>query len=290
MSNNGFPFAVSRVKLESHKSPHLKIQTSQTLVASIFAGTITHGYFSSTDTNTSNWRPSFMLFAAGETSIFTDETYDTSTLEKYDWMIGTSEEFAFEVLCMEFYGDLEVLMCLETFSTLVIDPLREIEEWGVTANYLKERFEEIQQLDGPAGFVDFKPSFGQDAPLTWILRPDATRAIDSRIEFDQAGFAGILTHGVSHYTEVYHRFNATERKKLVPRHDLIYQNAIDLDWRNDRADCQQVALAIVAALYDSDTAIRVHLEFSRRVIEKLPDRWWCLLETTVRKSVEEILG
>jgi hypothetical protein len=253
-------------------------------------GAIDHGYLCSSTHfflgNIQHQAP-VMYIADRELSFFKYPTWDVNGTEIIDWFTANPEEVASAMLYKQNFDDIEIQKYLVSFTQKVLVPLKEYQHWALTSNYVNNAFRNVQREDGPVGFVAFKPSLGRDGPLTWIIQPDRIRAIDTRTEFDQPGFAGMVSEG--RYAMIFHRSNAHDTEILDCRTDLMVQAWNNLDWRRGNADCQQVALAMLATLFDADLAIRLHIEFSRRVVEHLPHLWWSLTETSVRATVEEIL-
>jgi hypothetical protein len=218
-------------------------------------------------------------YLLGETVVRTIE-------QPINWLSVELEIVAARILEKYLPDQMETLKYLEQFTREVLAPLKGIKDWGITSTFIENRLQEIIHKAGPSGLDNFKPTFGRDVPITWILQPDETRKIDHESEFDQNGFCGMVWKD---QVTISYRNGPHNVRGLECRTDLIWQEPAMLDWRKNSPTKHQVALAILTQLYDVPFALRVHLEFSRRVLDRLPQVFWTLSETSINTFVDDIL-
>ena len=74
-----------------------------------------------------------------------------------------------------------------------------------------------------------------------------------------------------------------------------YQNVVDhsvgFEWGYDGSGPAQLALAFVMEVYGDEALAKiVHQEVKRRIVSKLPERWWMVHESQVREIVDEFVA
>jgi hypothetical protein len=203
-----------------------------------------------------------------------------------DWCQNELEDIAYGLLHTDIRHEPTVLKHLTSFTQHVVEPLKPLPCWGLTLAYVENAWAAIQAADGPAGFVSFTRSLGRELPITWIIEPEKTRAIDPRVEYDQTGFCGMWFE--DHFT-VFKRVSENEVVDLDDVFDDFPNKPHHLDWHNGKHVCRYIAYLMLSTIYEENLVRAVVNEFSRRMIERLPRLWWAVKENTVRALVSEIL-
>lgn len=100
-------------------------------------------------------------------------------------------------------------------------------------------------------------------------------------------YRGVRSDGVCVVTVV----DDTGEHPLDPRLDLWSHSPTGFEWSYLGSGPAQLALALVAdALRNHAEAVRVHQEFKRRVVARLPREGWQLTEEEVLQAVRAAAG
>jgi hypothetical protein len=204
------------------------------------------------------------------------------------WSKNDDEDIGFAILHSSIFGeDLRQLKYLDSFTSRVLKPLKTAECWGLTLEFVKNTFDQIEREDGPAGFVDFKPEFGRELPPSWIVEPSITRRADSRGLYDQNGFCGMIDIG---QFSVFHRSSRTYSTKVTWDTKLHKHVLRRHDWRYSAEERHgKLAEDLLKPFFDEQIVEEVQSEFIKRVVSRLPRLWWSISETTIRNTVNFIL-
>jgi len=105
-------------------------------------------------------------------------------------------------------------------------------------------------------------------------------------------YEGVILAGETYIEKVTKREEGSilSRKSLDPRYDLRNHSPDGFSWGYFGSGPLQIALAIVADAVSANIALRTHIEFTERVISRLPaGKEFVLNRNEVRSVIDDIL-